>query len=132
MEFVQKYLDIQKVRFAQRLQVSMDVPSELHPAQVPSLILQPMVENAIKHGIAKRVQGGMIRIAASRCNGMLTLNVYNDGPSLPAGWDSNDSGIGIANVRTRLQSLYGSAFELTMRNREPGGVEVSVSVPFKE
>lgn len=132
LEFVQKYLEIQKVRFAERLQVSVDVASELFSAQVPSLILQPMVENAVKHGIAKRVRGGAIRIAAFRCNGMLTLNVYNDGPSLPAGWEKTHSGIGISNVRTRLQSLYGDAFELHMKNRDPDGVEVSVSVPFKE
>jgi len=134
MAFAQKYLDIQKVRFAERLQLSVDVPSELYPAQVPSLILQPMVENAVKHGIAKRAQGGAIRIAASRSDGMLTLKVSNDGPSLPAGWDLDGEmarpGIGMSNVRTRLQSLYGNAFELTMRNQDAGGVEVSVSLPF--
>jgi two-component system LytT family sensor kinase len=130
LEFVQKYLDIQKIRFAERLQLSLDVPRELLPAQVPSLILQPMVENAVKHGIAKRVQGGAIRIAASRANGTLTLRVYNDGPGLPAGWEKTHTGIGIANVRTRLQRLYPDAFELSMRNQEPGGVEVSLSVPF--
>jgi two-component system LytT family sensor kinase len=132
LEFAQKYLDIQKVRFAERLEFSVDVPRELLPAQVPSLILQPMVENAVKHGIAKRVQGGAIRIAAFRSNGRLTLRVYNDGPSLPADWEKTHSGIGIANVRTRLQGLYGNAFELSLRNQSPGGVEVSVSVPFKE
>jgi LytS/YehU family sensor histidine kinase len=130
MEFAQKYLDIQKVRFAERLQLSVDVPKELYPAQVPSLILQPMVENAVKHGIAKRAQGGAIRIAASRCDGVLTLRVCNDGPSLPVGWEMARSGIGMSNVRTRLQSLYGDAFELSMRNQDAGGVEVSVSLPF--
>lgn len=130
MEFAQKYLDIQKVRFAERLQLSVDVPTELYPAQVPTLILQPMVENAVKHGIAKRAQGGSIRIAASRSNGMLTLSVSNGGPSLPADWEMTRSGIGISNVRTRLQSLYGDAFELSMRNQEGGGVAVSVSLPF--
>src|SRR5450631_2760929 len=130
LEFAMKYLDIQKMRFSERLQVSLNVPSELLAAQVPSLILQPMVENAVKHGIAKRVQGGAIRIAAFRSNGSLTLSVYNDGPSLPAGWEKTHSGIGISNVLTRLQGLYGDAFELSMRNQEPGGVEVSVSVPF--
>jgi two-component system, LytTR family, sensor kinase len=130
MEFVQKYLDIQKVRFAERLQLSVDVPSELFAAQVPSLILQPMVENAVKHGIAKRVQGGAIRIAACRSNEMLTVRVYNDGPALPAGWENGHSGTGISNVRTRLQRLYGDAFELNMKNQDPGGVEVSVSLPF--
>jgi two-component system LytT family sensor kinase len=130
LEFAQKYLDIQKVRFAERLEVSVNVPGELFLAQVPALILQPMVENAIKHGIAKRVQGGAIRIAAARSNGRLTLSVYNDGPSLPAEWQANHSGIGISNVRTRLQGLYGDAFEWSMRDHEPGGVEVSLSLPF--
>jgi hypothetical protein len=130
MAFAQKYLDIQKVRFAERLQLSVDVPRELYPAQVPSLILQPMVENAVKHGIAKRAQGGAIRIAASRCDGVLTLSVCNDGPSLPVDWEMARSGIGMSNVRTRLQSLYGDDFELSMRNQDAGGVEVSVSLPF--
>ena len=130
MEFLQKYLDIQKVRFAERLELNVDVPKELFAAQVPSLILQPMVENAVKHGIAKRVQGGSIRIFAFRSNGRLTLSVYNDGPKLPPDWEKTNSGIGISNVRTRLHGLYGDGFELNMRNQEPGGVEVSVSVPF--
>ena len=132
LDFALKYLDIQKVRFGDRLHVSASVPSELLPAPVPSLILQPMVENAIKHGIAKRVQGGAIRITALRSNGRLTLSVYNDGPKLPEGWDKTRSGIGVSNVQTRLQGLYGQAFDLTMRNQEPGGVEVSLSVPFKD
>jgi len=132
LEFAQKYLDIQKVRFGERLQFRVDVPRELLATQVPSLILQPMVENAVKHGIAKRVQGGAIRIAAFRSNGVLTLSVYNDGPSLPVGWEKTHSGIGLSNVRTRLQSLYGDGFELSMKNQDRGGVEVSVSVPFKE
>jgi two-component system, LytTR family, sensor kinase len=134
LEFVQKYLEIQKVRFEERLQLNIDVPTELFSAQVPSLILQPMVENAIKHGIAKRVQGGAIRIAASRSNGTVNLSVYNDGPSLPADWEKSESGIGLSNVRSRLRGLYGDAFEFTMKNKtlegRLGGVEVSVSVPF--
>jgi two-component system, LytTR family, sensor kinase len=129
LDFTQRYLNIQKLRFADRLQLSVDVPPELEQAQVPSLILQPMVENAIKHGIAQRAQGGAIRIAASRSNGMLTLSVYNDGPFLP---ETQFSGIGTANVRTRLQSLYGTAFELRMQNHPPSGVQVSISLPFKE
>jgi len=130
MEFTQTYLDIQKVRFADRLQLSVDVPAELYAAQVPSLILQPMVENAVKHGIAKRAHGGCIRIAATRIDGMLTLSVQNDGPSLPANWEAATTGIGIANVRTRLQSLYGEGFTLDLKNQEAGGVEASVSLPF--
>jgi sensor histidine kinase YesM len=89
-----------------------------------------MVENAIKHGIAKRAQGGAVRIAASRHNGVLTLSVSNDGPSLSADWQTAHPGIGISNVRTRLQGLYGDAFQLTLRNQHAGGVEASVSLPL--
>jgi hypothetical protein len=131
MEFAQKYLDIQKVRFVDRLQLAVDVPSDLLVAQVPTLILQLMVENAIKHGIAKRAHGGLVRISASRSNGTLTLSVYNDGPGLPT-TNLTPSGIGLSNMRTRLQGLYGDAFVLDMHNQQPGGVEVSVSVPFIE
>ena len=131
MDFTQKYLGIQKTRFADRLRVDLDVPDELYPAQVPSLILQPMVENAIKHGIARRAQGGTIRIAASRHDGILTLSVCNDGPDMPPDWETTRTGIGISNVRTRLKTLYGEAFELRMGNQNSGGVKVTVSLPFK-
>jgi LytS/YehU family sensor histidine kinase len=130
VEFAQKYLDIQKVRFVERLQFSVDVPGELLLARVPTLILQLMVENAVKHGIAKRAQGGSIRIAASRSDDRLRVSVYNDGPAVM--WEKTTSGIGISNMRTRLQGLYGDAFELSMQNQDPGGVEVTVSVPFQE
>ncbi|HEV2697850.1 MAG TPA: sensor histidine kinase, partial [Terriglobales bacterium] len=126
------YLEIQKVRFAERLAVTVQVPVELLHTQVPSLILQPMVENAIEHGIAKRAQGGEIRVSAARSNGMLKLTVYNDGPSLVADCESVRSGIGISNTRTRLQSLYGESFELSLQNHGRHGVEAAVSVPFRE
>jgi LytS/YehU family sensor histidine kinase len=89
-----------------------------------------MVENAVKHGVAKRVQGGAIRIAAFRSNGTLTLSVYNDGPALAAGWEKTSSGVGISNVRTRLRSLYGDQFDLSLKNQDQGGVKASVSMPF--
>lgn len=131
IEFLQKYLNIQKVRFAERLLVSIDVPGKLLAAQVPSLLLQPIVENSIKHGIAKQAHGGAIRIAAFRSDGMLTLNVYNDGPKLKPD-KGTLRGTGISNLRTRLNSLYGNSFSLTMRNEEPSGVAVSVCLPFRE
>jgi two-component system, LytTR family, sensor kinase len=130
VEFAQKYLDIQKVRFVERLQVSVDVPTELLLAPVPALILQLMVENAIKHGIAKRAQGGAIRIAASRTADRLMVSVYNDGPAVR--WEKVGSGIGISNMKTRLQSLYGDGFDVNLQNHDPDGVKVTVSVPFKE
>jgi len=130
MQFLREYLDIQKVRFADRLQVSVDVPEDLFPAQVPSLLLQPIVENAVKHGIGKRAQGGEIRISAHRLNGTLHIGVYNDGPSVPPDWAASSPGIGISNLRTRLQSLYGEAFQFDMRNCQPEGVEALIAVPY--
>jgi two-component system LytT family sensor kinase len=131
VEYLQRYLDIQKVRFAERLQVSVDIPAELLQSQVPNLLLQPLVENAIKHGIAKRIAGGAIRVAGARLNGSLHLSVYNDGPSLPPDWQANHTGIGIDNLRTRLEILHGSEFELQLRDAATGGVEVSVTLPLR-
>lgn len=131
VEYLQRYLDIQKVRFADRLHVSVDIPAELLQSQVPNLLLQPLVENAIKHGIAKRIAGGEIRVAGARLNGSLHLSVYNDGPSLRADWQANHTGIGIDNLRTRLQILHGSEFELQLRDAATGGVEVSVTLPLR-
>jgi LytS/YehU family sensor histidine kinase len=132
VEYLQRYLAIQKVRFAERLQATIDIPAELLPAQVPALILQPLVENAIKHGIAKLARGGAVRVAVSRCNHVLHLTVDNDGPPLRAHWQNTRSGIGIANLRTRLQILYGTHFELSLHDAASGGVHVRVSVPFRE
>ncbi|MGA2710649.1 MAG: sensor histidine kinase [Steroidobacteraceae bacterium] len=132
VEYLQRYLDIQKVRFGERLQIGVDIPAELLHAQVPSLLLQPLVENAIKHGIAKRVAGGAIRVAGVRRNGNLSLSVYNDGPSLPPDWQAAHNGIGIANLRTRLQILHGNEYELQLRQTETGGVEVLVTLPLRE
>ena len=132
VEYLQRYLEIQKVRFGERLQVSVDIPPELLCAQVPNLLLQPLVENAIKHGIAKRVAGGNVRVAGACHNGNLCLSVYNDGPSLPADWQATPTGVGIANLRTRLQILHGNVSELRLQRANPGGVEVLVTLPFTE
>jgi two-component system LytT family sensor kinase len=131
VQFVRQYLDIQKARFPDRLQVSFDVPKELLPMQVPSLILQPIVENAVKHGIAKQARGGWLRVSASRSDGRLTLCVYNDGPALREDWEKTNSGIGISNVRARLRTMYGDGFGLSLRNQGEG-VEASLSFPVRE
>ena len=129
MEFLQTYLEIQKIRFGDRLQLEIVVPREFLPARVPSLILQPMVENAVEHGIGARSAGGAIRLAAARNNGLLTLTVYNDGPRMPEDWEQR-TGVGLSNVRARLRSLYGNAWQLNIQN-QPLGVEVQLSVPYK-
>ena len=132
LEYLQKYLEIQKARFAERLMVTFQVPGELMQSKVPSFILQPMVENAIKHGISKRAQGGELRISASRSNGTITVRIYNDGPFLAPAQHPVHSGIGISNVRSRLQGLYGESFELTLKNHGPHGVEAALSLPFRK
>jgi len=131
VQFLQKYLEIEKARFADRLHVSVDVPQELLAMQVPSLILQPIVENAVKHGIAKQVRGGWVRVTADQSDGLLTLRVYNDGPHLDKEWEKTQRGLGLSNVRTRLRIKYGDAFLLSLRN-QGAGVEACVSLPAKK
>jgi two-component system LytT family sensor kinase len=130
LEYLQRYVDIQKVRFGERLRVSVDIPADLLDAQVPNLLLQPLVENAIKHGIAKRVAGGTVRVAGARRNGSLYLNVYNDGLSVME--DGQATGVGLANLRTRLQILHGAAADIAMSRVGSDGVEVIVTLPLKD
>lgn len=131
LELLDKYLAIQKVRFSDRLQVEATVSGELLTAQVPSLVLQPLVENALKHGIATRAQGGLIRVAISRLNGRVTLSVYNDGPSVSSNWRQN-AGVGLSNLETRLHGLYGDGFRFSLENANQRGVEASISIPYAD
>ena len=124
LSLVRKYLEIEQVRFGERLEARLEVPDELGKVRVPSLILQPLVENAVKHGIAKRVQGGMIAIAASRVNGMLRVSIRNDGPGFATG---EGDGIGLKNVRERLKSLYGQRGWLEVKSAAQ--VEVTLVIP---
>jgi two-component system LytT family sensor kinase len=126
IEFLQSYLRIQKLRFAERLRVDVDVPGELSGARVPAMILQPMVENAIKHGVGTRVEGGSIRISARRVNGLLRMSVENDGPAITAVRE----GVGVTNTRARLRSMYGDTGGFELRNNGAGAVEAVVTVPY--
>ena len=140
LHFVALYLDIQKTRFEDRLAAHIGVAPELGRAMVPRLILQPLVENAIKHGIARRVQPGAVEIAASRTQDALVLEVYNDGPAIaandaagPAAADAPHTGsIGLANVRNRLRGLYGPQAALDVANVDGLGVRVTVRLPWRE
>lgn len=129
VEYLQRYVDIQAVRFGERLRFSVDIPPALLEAQVPNLLLQPLVENAIKHGVATRVAGGRVRVVVQRRGGELHLAVYNDGPEFPDDWQTT-GGVGLSNLRTRLQILYGDAADLRVQP-DAEGVEVVVVLPLK-
>jgi LytS/YehU family sensor histidine kinase len=132
VEYLQRYLDIQKLRFGEHLKVSVDIPSALYQAKVPNLLLQPLVENAIKHGIAECLEGGTVQVSGARKDDTLQLSVRNDGPTLLADWQATHTGVGIGNLRSRLQILYGSEADLQLRAVQEGGVEVIVTLPFRE
>jgi sensor histidine kinase YesM len=128
LDFLGKYLDIQKVRFGERLGIAIDRAPDLAMAQVPALLLQPLAENAIKHGIGRRVEGGRLDIRVGRNENRLTIAVENDGPPLPP---RREDGIGLANIRARLHSLYGDEAALDIGSGAPGRVLVIVSLPYR-
>jgi LytS/YehU family sensor histidine kinase len=131
LAFLDKYFAIQKMRFGERLQYSVQAPPSLMSASIPSMLLQPLVENGFKHGLAQRAQGGAIRVVITTVGDMLDIRIYNDGPPLPIGDAPERTGIGWANVRERLRGLYGDRHTLAMRNRD-NGVEVHIAIPLSE
>ncbi len=131
MEFLDRYLQIQQTRFRDRLTVIKNIDSRSTQAFVPYLILQPLVENALRHGIGSLPGPGTIEISAFRENGMLNLNVKDSGPGIPKESNSSKkSGVGLANTRARLQQLYGDRHNFTINNIDGGGFQITVSLPF--
>lgn len=131
LNFIKLYLDIQQMRFSDRLQIEIDVDVGVLRALVPNLILQPLTENALRHGIGSSVASGLVGVSAHNENGFLKLTVFDNGAGLASGWQLKSSGgIGLANTAARLQQLYGEKHRLDVRNREEGGVEVVVVIPF--
>ena len=132
LEFLQGYLDIQKTRFGDRLSVVMDIDADVLHALVPNMILQPLVENAIKHGIAPRSSGGNIAITVSRRDGFLNIQIEDDGPGLPSQAASGITfGVGLSNTRARLEQLYRGAHRFELSNAAEGGLLVELEVPFR-
>jgi len=129
LAFLDGYLEIQRARLGGRLRVAVEAPADTLEARVPNLVLQPLVENAIRHGIAPRTGGGRLEVRARRENGRLWLEVRDDGPGLPAGGLSE--GIGIANTRARLAHLYGDDHRLELANQQGGGLRVTLEIPFR-
>lgn len=130
LEFLRPYLEIQRIRFQDRLQISVQIPSETLDLPVPSLVLQPLVENAIRHGVEARSGQGKVAISARRDGPMLVLEVRDDGIGLGNGHDgTNREGVGLGNTRARLEKLYGPRQELRLMPGESGGARVVLRVP---
>jgi len=129
LEFLERYLEIQQTRFSDRLTVRLDIDPEALNARAPNLILQPLVENAIRHGIAPRSDPGQILIRAARVAEGLLLEVVDDGPGLPEGEAAQREGIGLANTRARLDQLYGTAHRFELAKAPGGGLRASLTIP---
>jgi two-component system LytT family sensor kinase len=130
LEFVSKYLEIEQTRFHDRLKVHMDVPPELLGVYVPSLALQPLVENAIKHGISVDSAAGRLEIAAQRHNGRVWLSVRDDGPG-PAPVSHLRFGVGLTNIQSRLKQLYGDESSLQLTRGNGRGCEAIITIPLR-
>jgi two-component system LytT family sensor kinase len=129
--FLEGYLEIEQTRFSDRLQIERNVEPETSDALVPFLILQPLVENAIRHGIEPREGIGRLSIRASRSNGTLQLRVTDNGGGLTGGAVRPGEGIGLSNTRSRLRHLYGENYRLELVPAEGGGLEARIDLPFK-
>jgi two-component system LytT family sensor kinase len=127
------YLEIEKVRFGDRLIIEKDIDERAANGLVPSLILQPLIENAIKYAITPFEEGGTLRITARVQHGTLALQLSDTGPGLGNGNNgSKSSGVGLRNTRERLQQLYGDGQAFTLAPNEPSGLIVTINIPFEE
>jgi len=128
--FVDAYLDIERSRHSERLTIAIDISSDALDALVPHLILQPLVENASRHGVAQRLRNAELRISATRNHEVLTIVIEDNGPGLP-----NDGvvveGVGLQNTRARLGALYGDSYDLELSNREGGGARARLRIPYR-
>ena len=131
LELLAPYLEIQRIRFGERLDVAVEVDPAARPALVPTLILQPLVENAVEHGVAQRPDGAAVRLRVTRAADRLRLEVSDDGPGPPLSGTGPD-GIGLGNTRERLERLYGDAQRLEIgAAHSVGGTLVVIEIPFR-
>lgn len=128
LEFLKHYLEIEQVRFKDRLKVEMHIQPDTRHARVPYLLLQPVVENAIRHGISTRAAGGILEISSAKENGFLHIKIQDNGRGLSQ--DEIKEGLGLSNTKSRLEKLYGDRFQFELSNRAGSGTIVSLTIPF--
>ena len=128
LQFIEQYLDIEQVRFSDRLQVRWSIHDAVRGVLVPAFILQPLVENAVRHGIAKRIENGVIEITAGAEGKWLVLNVIDNGPGYEPG---KEMGLGLANTELRLQTLFGDQAELKLLPAPGGGTIAKLQIPLR-
>lgn len=133
LEFVDGYLHIQQARFGERLRFERDIESAARNAMVPPFILQPLLENSIRHGIESRESGGTVTLRARRSAEKLHLEVADDGGGFRDGELLNRSdGLGLSNTKARLQALYGEQHQLLLTQNRPNGACVTIEIPFRK
>jgi len=134
LNFAKQYLAIEQTRLGDHLQIVFDIAADSLDACVPSMLLQPLLENAVRHGVGRRRQGGMIEIQTALEDNRLRIRVWNSGPGddVDSGADKNRRGIGLANTMERLKHLYGADCEFDLRWPDGGGCEVTIQLPFRK
>jgi LytS/YehU family sensor histidine kinase len=132
LDFVRRYLAIEEIRYSDRLRPTFSVEPALLAAAVPEFVLQPLVENAIRHGLAKRETATLLRIEARREGDELVLTVTDDGPGPEAAPATPQEGVGLGNTRERLATLYGERARLELRRTSTGGAAAIVRLPYHE
>ncbi len=130
LTFTERYLDVIQIRFQGHLKVDMHADDDVRDALVPNLILQPLVENAIKHGISKLSNGGYIEVTATRQGERVIISVRDNGPEVALDKPASPNSLGLRNTRARLAALYGPIQSLTLRHAEGGGLIAEVSLPY--
>jgi two-component system LytT family sensor kinase len=132
LDFLDRYLEIEKTRLADRLRIRRVIAPETLDARVPHLILQPLVENAIRYGVAPRADGGSIEVRTARRDGALRMEVWDDGPGMKSSKSpENGIGLGLANTRARIAQLYGPAASLELASTPTGGFVAVLTIPFR-
>jgi two-component system LytT family sensor kinase len=134
LDFLDLYLSIQKIRFGDKLRVTIDIAADVRRAAVPSLFIQPLVENAIRHGISRRAAGGTVAIAARSLDAVLEITVRDDGAGLPPDWSSHPpAGLGLRLTQERLAGFHPQgATRLTIENHADGGAQVTLRLPLRQ